>query len=811
MIKELAKRYATHGYFVFPTFRGRSGQMMKPYGWALNHLDDQGKKDKAIPATNLELEIDLWDDKLKKHYNTKLDSFGVLGRGIIILDLDTKNGKDGVNQYEILRNQFDIPSCSFIVRTKSGGFHLYFKKPKKFKNAHVKSLASINVNGHIYDGVDIRGDGGFVQGPTREGDWIEDSYTIIKGNPEVELSELPEDLLKYFLGMSTSNDLDSMMATEVNISKPNDIISVLRRAELPDRVPDGQRNEAFFVFVNALKAKGLDREIAKVMCLELVKRCENQDNLLQSVNIDEMLDRVFEKSIDNPYDIGLDLVQRGLYMLTGHGSKPKYVILNDNPYIKSTTPHDLNSMKEMMLRYVRNITGPDGKTKAVNPMDVAVKRIPPSQIADTIGFKAVDDEVFQMNMMSGTRFLNTYSPPPIPTEEPSSRGYDEFKILLTRIFGPEGSDDFTLGLDFCAWFIQRPHIRPAISIYLISEKRGVGKSLFLSLMTHLLGVNKLGERQARVRNLMDLTKRFFNPTGCLLNIVDEVQFAVHKNMRQESSDFWRILKNLVTADTLEIEIKNGGSFNVVNTAGLILAGNKGSRFPIEEYDRRLWIIDSNAPIMKVGTVDLLYAIAKDSPDRKFTYKDKLEGVESIRYHLSKHKIVNELNVIRAPMTAVKEEMMRSSMTDEEEWILDYFTTRSNVLASTPVISQSAFMYIMATHPDVPNERWRENASHIFRDAKRRGQIKPVVSRAGRNVQFPNCLKVGINGEVFESGKSETLYMTRDFDDFENYDNKVVLALYKTNLASIGRWKMENLSRKQALTVSDLTDLKLVDN
>ncbi|MEG1232241.1 MAG: DUF5906 domain-containing protein [Acinetobacter sp.] len=806
---DFAKRYAKQGYFVFPTYRGRQGQQMKPFGWALNQLDDLSKKAKAIPATILELEIDQWSEKLKQHYNTEITGFGVLGRGIIILDLDVKKGKDGANQYEILRNQFKIPPCKFIVRTRSGGFHLYFKKPKKYKDTHVKSMVNVNVAGHVYDGIDIRGDGGFVQGPNREGDWEPDSYTITKGGPEVELTELPEDLILYFLGASTTTDLDSLMAVEVNAAKANDMLSVLRRGELPEIIPDGQRNEAFFVFVNALKAKGLDREVAKVMCLELAKRCEHPETLMLSVNIDDMLDRVFEKSIDNPYDIGLDLVQRGLYMLTGHGSKPKYVILNENPYIRATTPHDLNSMKEMMLRYTRSVTGPDGKTKSVNPMEIAVKRIPPDQIVDTIGFKAVDVPVYQMNMGQGTRFLNTYQKPYVPDVPTNSRAFEEFKILLTRIFGPEGSPDFQLGLDFCAWFIQKPTIKPAISIYLISEKRGVGKSLFLNLMTYLLGVNKLGERQGRVRNLTDLTKRFFNPTGCLLNIVDEVQFSVHKNMRQESAEFWRVLKNLVTANTLEIEIKNGGSFNVVNTAGLILAGNKGSRFPIEEYDRRLWIIDNNAQVMNVGTVDMLYSIANDTT--QFTPTEKIQGIESIRWFLNQHEIVNDLSTIRAPMTAVKEEMYRASMTDEEEWFLDYFSNRSNLLSATPIISKSAFLYIISAHPEIPSERWRENAAHMFREAVRRGHLKAVKRESGTNLQFTDSFGVTTMGDVYRLNKSDTLYITRDFEEMAKLSKSEIFNLFRVNLASISQYKTEALNRKESVTTADLSDLRIVEN
>lgn len=809
MFIDIAKRYASRGFYVFPTFLGRSG-MMKPYGWALNEVSDEAKKAKAIPATKLELEINEWQSKLKEHYRADLAGYGILGRDCIILDLDDKNGKSGSNSYENLRNFYNIPECKLIVRTKSGGFHLYFKKPKRYANTHVRSLSSINVEGIKYEGVDVRGDGGFVQGPTRIGDWIEGTYTIIKGEPEDELSELPEELIRYFVGSSMSNDADALIASEINITKPSDTLSMLRRGEIPEKIEDGARNEAFYIFINALKSKGIDRVTAKIMCQQLAQRCENPDTLPMSVDVDMMLDRAFEKSIDNPYDIGLDLVDRGLTMLTGHGSKPKYILLNDNPYIMSKDAHDLSSMKEMLSRYIRNVTGPDGKTKAVNPMDIAIRRIPPSQTADTLGFKPVKAEIFQMSDdTNGTRFLNTYQAPYIPESCPHSNAYEEFKILISRIFGPIDSPEYKIGLDYAAWYIQNPDIKPVISLFLLSEKRGVGKSLFLNLLTRLYGVNKLGERQARVRNLTDLTKRFFNPTGCLLNIVDEVQFSVHKNMRQEAADFWRVLKNLITADTLEIEIKNGGSYNVLNTSGLILAGNKGSRFPIEEYDRRLWIIDNDAPVMERGVVDSLYDIVLRS-GRMEGRQERLDAVNNIRWHLERHKIESHLDSMRAPMTAIKEEMYRASMTDEEEWILDYFSEPSNLLAKTPIISQSAFIFLLTNSQDVPSERWRENAAHMFREAKRRNQIKPIKYPSGQNVQFKGAPRVTAYGDIHESEKSETLYMTRDFHLFDSTKRDEILNLYKINLSSIHQWKTGSLNAKKSMSLSDLTDLKVIN-
>lgn len=810
MIIELAKRFAKQGYYVFPTFLNRSGQMMKPYGWALNIVSDETKKVKAIPASNLEMDIDQWESKLQEHYKREIESFGILGRECFIFDLDNKNGKSGTLNFEALRKDFGIPKCNLIVRTKSGGFHLYFKKPEKLKHAHVKSLASIIVRGTKYDGVDIRGDGGFVQGPTKIGEWTPGSYTIVKGTPEDELSEIPEELLIHFLGSTiASNDADSLIVTGINMAKPNDTLSILRRGELPEIVEDGNRNEAFFVFITALKSKGLDRATAKILCEQLALRCENRDTLSQSVDIDMMLDRTFEAANSNPYSIGLDLVARGLSMITGSG-KPKYILLNDNPYMLSKEPHDLSAMKEILSRYADYVIGPDGKQKLINPMDVAIRKIPQSQQADTLGFKASDEVIFRMSDDNGTRFLNTYQAPYIPSMPPKSDAFKEFKVLMTRIFGPEGSDAYNIGMDYVAWYFQYPDIKPIISLYLISENRGVGKSLFLNLLTRLFGVNKLGDRQARVRNLTDLTKRFFNPTGCLLNIVDEVQFSIHKGTRQETSDFWRVLKNLITAETIEVEIKNGGSFNVLNSAGLILAGNKGSRFPIEEYDRRLWIIDNEAPILQRGVCDSLFNIISSRSGSQFQ-QERVDAINNIRWHMRNHNILTDLNNVRAPMTAIKEQMYRATMTDEEEWLLDYFADTSNLMAQMPVISKSAFMFLMESSEEVPDERWREKAAHIFREAIRRGQIKPITYPSGQPRKYTDAPKVSLTGEISITGKQETLYITRDYESMKHKSAEEYLKIYQINLTSIARWKTERLNKKKSLNLSDLTDLKVIEN
>ena len=812
MIKDFAKRFASSGFYVFPTYKTKNSSHAKPYGWTGSPVREDGKQGLAIPATTHEFEIDSWDDQLQTKYKSEISGYGILGRGIIIIDIDIKDDKNGAVNFEELRKAFNIPQATLISKSKSGGFHLFFAKPKKFKNSHIKSVASITISGRRFEGVDIRGDGGFVQGATTEGEWTKGQYTVIKGSPDTDVSnlpELPEDLVQYLVAAHFGSDLDAMVAVG-NTVKTNDVSSVLRRGEIPDLVPDGARNESFFIYLSALKGKGLDRDTAKQLAFQLAEKCEQKETLWESVNLEDMLDRIFEKTTENPYDIAIDMVQRGLYQLMNYKAKLTYILPVDNPYIMSKSAHDLTAMRELVSKYTRGVTGSDGKTRQVNPMDVAIRRIPDNQKADTIGFKPGAPDVFTMNDdPSGKRYLNMYQAPTILTD-PKNLDIgifeNDFKHLISRVFGMEGSEEFQLGMDFCAWFIQYPELKCVIAPYLMSKNRGVGKTLLLNLLTRVYGVSRQGERQARMIKLDDLSRQFFDPTGGLLNIVDEVQFAVHRNMRQETSIFWRYLKNLVTADTIPVEIKGGGTFNVPNTAGLIMAGNKGGHFPIEELDRRVWIIDNNPPILERGVIDPLFDIVLRS-GTTIGSTERQKSVEAIRFGLRSHRIKLSLDSIRAPMSDLKMEMMKASMTDIEEWLHDYFSDLNNLMAASPVITRSMFVYMMMVSDQVTNDRWREDAEAIFRDAKRKGMFQPVKSK-NITIQFSNIPHVTRNGDIIMPDRKETIYTSRDHGSMDECKSEVIRQALFRNLHMITRWKRDSVIRAQKQVVNIESELNL---
>jgi hypothetical protein len=80
--------------------------------------------------------------------------------GLLVLDLDVKNGNDGINVFEALRAGRGLPPHP-LVRTGSGGLHLYF--------AVVPGRRVGSSAGRIAPGVDVRGDGGYAVVPPSPG------------------------------------------------------------------------------------------------------------------------------------------------------------------------------------------------------------------------------------------------------------------------------------------------------------------------------------------------------------------------------------------------------------------------------------------------------------------------------------------------------------------------------------------------------------------------------------------------------------------------------------------------------------------
>ena len=98
--------------------------------------------------------------------------------GIIVLDIDKKNGKDGFAALNALG--FNLENLSPVkVTTPNDGLHIYFKWAEGLGNS-ASGLPT---------GVDVRGEGGFVIAYGAENSF--GSYRLCEMNSPVKISDLP--------------------------------------------------------------------------------------------------------------------------------------------------------------------------------------------------------------------------------------------------------------------------------------------------------------------------------------------------------------------------------------------------------------------------------------------------------------------------------------------------------------------------------------------------------------------------------------------------------------------------------------------
>ena len=150
---------------------------------------------------------------------------GKASSGITVIDLDIDEDK-GIDGYHTLddwqRENGRFPDTWMSI-TGRGGYHLYYKDTVERRN-----------RAGIIDGVDVRGDGGYVVAPPSihsNGNRYEWEYS-----PEEYKLACADDTVKFFLETGTDKFKTSF--------------------SMPDKVNAGERNQMLFRFACMMQAKG---------------------------------------------------------------------------------------------------------------------------------------------------------------------------------------------------------------------------------------------------------------------------------------------------------------------------------------------------------------------------------------------------------------------------------------------------------------------------------------------------------------------------------------------------------------------------
>lgn len=192
--------------------------------------------------------------QVKRWWTARGDAAIGIPTGILydVLDVDTKEGADGRIHLPRLRTLGLLNGCKFVVKTPSGGWHLYFKAAPGLTN---KANATL--------GLDVRGLGGYVLAPPS---YVDDGMKSVGSYEFVgETTGSTDEPLMWDLIIRSLTPVNEMT------KKPIELLSYERRASvaslkgwLSDRQP-GERNNALHWAVCRCIENGIDpNELAEV-------------------------------------------------------------------------------------------------------------------------------------------------------------------------------------------------------------------------------------------------------------------------------------------------------------------------------------------------------------------------------------------------------------------------------------------------------------------------------------------------------------------------------------------------------------------
>jgi hypothetical protein len=219
-----ARGYAERGLCMLPIQRGAKQATLK--GWP-----EKATKDPGVLNTWFSIGAEKRNLGVLTGYRS----------GIIVIDVDSQNL--GCEFDQLTEELGELPD-TYTVKTGSGGYHFYFRYPEGHEVSN--SVSKIGKN------VDIRGNKGYVVAPPsiiKLDDGQNGYYTVEKVLP---FADLPP---KWLVRLTSEHPSPAQRTDTLN-----DKLAGPKRFELPEQIPDGDRNDTLFRYSGHLVAKGVPQE-----------------------------------------------------------------------------------------------------------------------------------------------------------------------------------------------------------------------------------------------------------------------------------------------------------------------------------------------------------------------------------------------------------------------------------------------------------------------------------------------------------------------------------------------------------------------
>lgn len=242
-MKQWALHYAGLGLAVFPIKPGSK-----------QPLTDHGLKDASKEPVQIERWWTRWPTA-----NIGIAT-GAASDGLVVIDLDVDKDK-GIDGRVTLREweaeHEKLPDSTWLAITGRGGYHYFYHDTSAIRNRT-----------GIYEGIDIRGDGGYIVAPPSV-------------HPNGNTYEWEQDPMLYPLAEANGAVFDFLVGPVSR--EPEPILF-----ELPEQIPDGQRTTAMVKLVCSQQAKGLSDE-----AIRAAVRAENEAKCVPPLTDQELEREVF--------------------------------------------------------------------------------------------------------------------------------------------------------------------------------------------------------------------------------------------------------------------------------------------------------------------------------------------------------------------------------------------------------------------------------------------------------------------------------------------------------------------------------------
>lgn len=513
----------------------------------------------------------------------------VPNKGQYVIDIDTKKNAQALQIWrdKVFEAYGDaaLGLPDLIVKTKSGGFHLYYSDGSDKQIHSPTSIFSKD------SGIDIRGYTGMVIAPTSIGtieDWQPGEYTVIKGQPSDKLTVLG---LSKIIGDSydEGDQLIALMLSQLNEVLRNDQVSEFQRYKLiPDSliVPSSSRDNTLYKVARLCRLAGLSQDAALVFISHVAQRCEATPEepiehwlKLAGDKVRRVYASATEMQMQTISAFYQELDNAGTVLL--RGVSKAYFHFRHGSHMLRLQPRSTVAIDNLANAF-------QGLSIKSDEGEIAVKKVlgayyPKAVAWNTAMCPKPDLPFFEFE---GQRYVNTYSDPfaafePNPELLERARPFiEKFEQFVAHITGYEPGDAKLL-LDKLAWLVQKPYRRMPTGTIIYSHTRGSGKDVFMGLVREIVGRTYY----------MPITLQSIENSHTMLHdkivcCASEVQLQVNARGNQAAASFMGVLKDKVTQKTTYVNEKFMSGYIAPIYAHFFLLSNYELSSILEPGDRR---------------------------------------------------------------------------------------------------------------------------------------------------------------------------------------------------------------------------------